>query len=680
MRTGTGNTLTERAPAGATSAPAERGPLSHPLSFIVTAFVLLAIFGGTFVANPDRVAPTKDPAYYTWRTEALLSEAPVRLLEITGPFDMFAGGYRVAAPVIGGFLRRVATISSLHTTAFLMAVVPVLTALLLAGFAYRCRRDPLLWHAVAYGSASLYFTPPFVGYLDNILCLMFLAAALWFLSPARSSWPSRVGLLVFLVMAGFTHPTTLALFCMVLGAIAAVRLVFRRFDLRSVLRDDGPTLLTAAASVVVTYLVWAVGPWGESASLGEAALPPPYGSSFFLDRMVDWIAVMRPALNGPLIAAGIIGLLASGRRWVEDELALVSIVWLAPLAGLFGFVAGIAYPYYRFFNSTLAWVLLVGVGAFFLVRLFLGVARGGGIARLALVGVVAVVAVIATNFTSGLEQAGWNNSDKGWISAATRTDLDALRAALEGNERPVVFVIDDEASGFQIWGYTKLAGNTSRYGLPPGQIDEGYLYLGSLANYLRDRPTVTGEATYDRLSPALLNDARAGERRAGREPIVVVAAAFNPSGANADIAAGREALPPEAVDAEVWVVRDGVVEGMSSEAPAVGGTPAEEGDDPGIVHVAVVILGLLALLLPGALALRWFVPRAGWAEAVGMVPALSMSLLTLAGFAVLAIARAPFDTPLAWVSLVTAAAVAVLLARAGARRRRDLHRGAASPA
>ncbi|HEX2235354.1 MAG TPA: hypothetical protein VHK89_03670 [Actinomycetota bacterium] len=679
MTTGTGTTLDERAPARAKTGRAERGPLGHPLAFVVTALVLLAVFGGTFVANPDRVAPTKDPAYYTWRTEALLSEDPVRLLEITGPFDMFAGGYRVAAPVIGGFLRRIPAISSLHTTAFLMAVVPVLTALLLAGFAYRCRRDPLLWHAVAYGSASLYFTPPFVGYLDNILCLMMLAAALWFLSPARSSWPARAGLFVFLLMAGFTHPTTLALFCMVLGAIAAIRLVARRFDLRAVARDDGPVLLTAGAAVVATYLVWAVGPWGESASLGEAALPPPYGSSFFLDRMVDWIAVMRPALNGPLLAAGVVGLLAAGRRWVDDELALVSIVWLAPLAGLFGFLAGIAYPYYRFFNSTLAWVLLVGIGAFFLIRMFLGLARRGGIARLALVGVAAVVAVVVTNFTSGLEQAGWNDPDKGWISAAARTDLDALRAALEGSDRPVVFVIDDDASGFQIWGYTKLAGNTSRYGLPPGRIDEGYLYLGSLGNYLRGRPTSTGETTYDRLSPALLEDARAGVRRAGEEPIVVVAAAFNPRGSNAGIATGEEAPPPGAVGADVWVVRDGVVEGLSSEAPEVGSTPREE-PDPGLGHIALALLGLAVLLVPGLLALRWFVPGAGWAEAVGMVPALSIALLTLAGFAVLAVARAPFGTALAWVSLGIAAAAALLLARAGARGRRNLHRGAPAPA
>ena len=85
--------------------PDPRGPrrvdrvLGHPLAYLATAVLLLALFGSTFITNPDRVAPTKDPAYYTWRTEALVSEDPGTLLDLQGAFDMFAGGYRVAAPM-----------------------------------------------------------------------------------------------------------------------------------------------------------------------------------------------------------------------------------------------------------------------------------------------------------------------------------------------------------------------------------------------------------------------------------------------------------------------------------------------------------------------------------------------------------------------------------------------------
>jgi hypothetical protein len=73
--------------------------------------------------------------------------------------------------------------------------------------------------------------------------------------------------------------------------------------------------------------------------------------------------------------------------------------------------------------------------------------------------------------------------------------------------------------------------------------------------------------------------------------------------------------------------------------------------------------GLILLLLPGALALRGFFRDASLADALGMVPALSMALATLAGIAVLAVARGPFTATWAWVAygLALVAGVAMLL-------------------
>ncbi|MDQ3620297.1 MAG: hypothetical protein M3391_09250 [Actinomycetota bacterium] len=635
--------------------------LGHPLAYLATALLLLAVFGSTFIMNPDRVAPTKDPAYYTWRTEALVSEDPATLLEVQGAFDMFAGGYRVAAPVLGGYLREAAGFSSLKVTAFLMVLVPVATALLLGGYAYRQRKDPLIFHVVAIGAASLYLTPPFVGYLDNILCLMFLAAAIWFIGPARDRWGPRIALFIFLLLAGFTHPTTLVIFCLILGAMAVVRLLFRRFDLRSVLRDDGPTLLTAFAAAVVTVLIWQIGLWGTSASLGEAALPPPYGSSFFVDRMVLWIDAMRPALNGPLFLIGIVGVLAMGRRWAEDDLSRLSIVWLAPLAGAFGFLAGIAYPYYRFFNTTLAWVLFVGLGGYFLIRFFLDRAGQPLFALGAAVVTLAVGFIFATNLADGFSVQGWNDPNKGWLAPQTRADLDALRGALDENvsrDTPVVFVIDDEDASFQIWGHTKLSGNTSRYGLPREQIDQAYLYLGSLEGFLGGEPTARGEETYDDLSPALLNESDRAIEAAGEEPVVVIASAFNTSGANAEIAT-RERQAAEAGEGQVWVLHDSEVTTLDGEP--VAGAPDASPDDPGPLHILLLLVALALLLVPGVLALRGVLPDAEFPEALALAPALSMALLALAGVIVLAVLRSPFSTPVAWTSVVVAAVAGAAL-------------------
>jgi hypothetical protein len=653
-------TTTVRGRSAVVSEPPEGGTrpdrwLGHPAAFVVTTLILFALFGWTFVTNPERVAPTKDPAYYTWRTEVLISEDPVTLLEIEGAFGMFAGGYRVTAPIIGGFLRHIPGTSTLNVTVLMMVGLPVLIALTLATFAFRQRRDPLIWHAVALGSASLFLTAPFVGYLDNMLCLFWLAASLPFISATRSSWRARAAFGGFLVLAGLTHPTTLAIFGLTLAAMAFVRLLFRGFDIRSVIRDDGWLLATAFGAALITVAIWTVGIWGKSAPLSEAALPPPYGSDFFIDRMTLWIEAMRPALNGPLFVIGLVGLLASGRKAMEDDLTRLSVVWLAPLAGLFGFLAGLTYPYYRFFNTTLSWVLLVGIGLYFAARFFIDLSRGGGARTLSLLGVVALGVVIGTNFATGFRSSDWNNPAGGWLSADHRRDLDALRGTLDGidEDRPVVFVIDDEPSvPFQIWGFTKLSGNTSRYGLPPGQIDRGYLYLGSLDNYLAGEPSARGETTYDRLSPALLEDAQKGIEQSGKEPLVVVASAFNSAGANTEIASGQRPLGDTA--GEVWVLNaEGVnISGISQR-------PLEEDGGGGLLHLIRAAAGLALLLLPGLLCLRYVVPNAEMPELIGMAPALAAGLLTVAGFVVLAVVRTPFSP------LVTAASVAIALFLSG---------------
>jgi hypothetical protein len=681
-------TLTERAQpptTGVTQQGKLDRALGHPLAFLATAALLLALFGWTFVANSGRVAPTKDPAYYTWHTELLTSDDPVTLLEAEGAYNMYAGGYRVSAPTIGGLLREIPGVSSLNMTVLLMVGVPVLTALLLAGFAYRHRRDPLIFHSVAIGVSSLYLTPPFVGYLDNILCLMWLAAAIWFIGPSRTSWRGRAAFFIFLLLAGFTHPTTLAIFCVTLGAIAIVRLLFRKFDLRSVVRDDGPMLLTAFAAGVVMLATWTVGIWGKSASLTEAALPPPYNSDFFLERMGLWIDAMTPLFNGPLFIIGVVGLLAVGWRWAEDDLATLSIVWLAPLAGLFGFVGGLTYPYYRFFNTTLSWVLLVGIGAFFAIRFFLDRASRGGLGVLALLGVVAIAAIFANNFIKGYDVSGWNDPAKGWLSSTERGDLDALRVALNENtdeDRPVVFVIDFDpesfSNQFQVWGDTKLAGNTSRYGLPPGQIDQAYMYLGSLDNAIAGEPTLIGDAvgpdaeecdtellgdnTYDCLSKGLQGNINEGV--GDREQLFVVPAIFNETGENAEIFS--DATGVAGIDrTEIWTVAGG-------EVVAQGEPLNSASDEPsgGILHLLRVLVCLALMLIPGYLALRYFFPDATTGEAVGMVPALSIAMLTLTGIVILSIVRSPLDGIVPWLILVVGIGIGALLRTAASREPR----------
>jgi hypothetical protein len=647
--------------------------LGHPLAYLLTIAILLLAFGWTFVDNPERGAPTRDPAFYTWRTAALLSEDPETLLEVTGPLGLFSGGYRVSPPIIGGFLSSVAGMAPRSAVALIMVGLPALTAALLAGLAFRYRRDPLLWHAVAYGSAGMLLTPPFVGYLDNVLCLFFLGAALWFLEPARTSLAGRVGLGFFLLLAGLTHPTTLSIFGLTLAAMTAVYFLFVtggvRERLRAALRRDAPILGVALVAAAVVYAVWKVGIWGEPVSLSESALLFPYDRDFFMDRMGEWVSAMRPALNGPLFVIGLVALVAAGRRWVQDDLARVSVMWLAPLVGSFGFLLGLTYPYYRFFNTTLAWVLLVGLGAYVAMRFFIERSRAGGVYRLSLLGVAAVIFILATNFTTGFDLSGWNDPARGWLPADRRENLDRLRGAIGENvdpERPVVFVIDDRppTSLAQIWGLTQVYGNTSRYALPRGGIDLGFVYQGSLERFLDDKPTLTENSAYNRMARASLADAREGIVRAGAEPLVVVAEIFNPAGANAAIAANDEPVPPSAT--EVWVLGDegGITRWVDGEPAALDVPPPPEGEEGGFLHVLRVLAGVAALLIPGFLALRWFLPDAGLAESAGLGAALSLGAAVLLGTVALGLLREPLSEALAWACLAAAVAMgAVLLMR-----------------
>jgi hypothetical protein len=649
------STLTERAHVPPGSVPGSKVDrwFGHPIAFLVTTAILLLIFGWTFVADPGRPAPADDPAYYTWRTEALVENDPETLLDMTGPLDMYSGGYRVTTPVIAAYFREMGGAAILTPTSLLAVGLRVVIPLLLAGFAYRQRRDPLIFHPVALGSASLLLTPPFGGYLDNVLTLFFLAASLFFIEPARRSWPARVVFAGLLVLSGMTHPTTLAIFCVVLGAMAAVRWWFRGFDLRSVLRDDGPVLASAFASAVVTYLIWKVGIWGQSAPLSDAALPPPADADFFKTRLGGWLTAMRPALNGPLFLIGAAGLLAAGRRAAEDELARVAIIWLAPLAGIFGFLAGVAYPYYRFFNTTLAWILLVGAGIYFAARWFIGVAGRGGTARLALAGVVALAVVVGTNFSSGLEQSHWNDSADAWLKPAQRLELEPLRAALldEPEDTPVVFVVDDAApEEVRIYGFAKLAGNVTRYAVPGAMQDLTGYYLGSLDSYLAGEPSERGDDDYYReLSEASLQDVEEVTARSDREPIVIVPSVFNTTGSNAGL------------------VEDGGIRVAGGETQPIVPDPLA-GEGEGSILRIVVMLGLLALLaVPGWLVTKAVLPDARLSDALGLVPALAAALLAVTGVIVLAVARSPFGAALEWAAYALALVLAGLLFLRGRR-------------
>ena len=342
--------------------------------------LMLGVLGWRFVADPSLAAPTRDPAWYTWRANVVMEDDPASVVREWGPDGLFSGGYRVTVPVEGALLQRVVGIDTYSMAKFLMLGVPILTGLALGAGAARSRKDPVAFLTMLLATVALFLTTPYVGYLDNITVLFLLSLMLAFLGAARTSWGARTALFLIGIAAAFTHPTTCVLFGVTLLAVFVFHFVTSRFRLGDALRSDGPMLLSVGLGMLAGLGSWVIGIWGTSASLKDAALPPPYTKSFFVDRLLEWIGSMQPVIVVPFVALamGSTILLARRRRVPADAFDVTASWWLFPLVGIASVVLGAdtqvsgdpnspVVPYYRFMNATAAPMALVGLGAFALI-------------------------------------------------------------------------------------------------------------------------------------------------------------------------------------------------------------------------------------------------------------------------------------------------------------------------
>src|SRR5919197_1899084 len=137
-------TDTEASQAAAVPIPESRGRLGS--WWVIGAFglLLLLVLGWRLLVDPSLSAPTRDPAWYTWRANVILQSDPGSVAREWGPGSVFSGGYRVTAPLAGALLQRVAGIDQYSFSAFLMIGIPVLAGMALGAAGFRGRRDPLI--------------------------------------------------------------------------------------------------------------------------------------------------------------------------------------------------------------------------------------------------------------------------------------------------------------------------------------------------------------------------------------------------------------------------------------------------------------------------------------------------------------------------------------------------------
>jgi hypothetical protein len=649
--------------------PPRRGRLSSPLVLVAAIAILLLAFGWTFLRDPSISAPTRDPAWYTWRSNLMMNDDPGLIAGDWGPLHMFGGGYRVTVPMYGSILQRVVGIDLYTFSAFMMIGVPVLTGLALGAFSWRTHRDPLLFLLVMLATAALFMTTPYVGYLDNITVLYFLSLILAFFAPGRTSWGARSAMFLFGIAAAFTHPTTCVIFGASLMAVFVLRVLTSRFHLGPPLRELGPSLMSAGFGMIFGLATWLLGPWGVAGSLADAALPPPYTKDAFMKRLAGWVDSLQPAIIVPLVLLAIGWTIWHARRDREpsDQFGTLSAMLLLPFLGIFGFVAA-TYPYYRFMNATMALFALVGLGSYVAIRWLW---KRDGLAKI--VGALASVAIVASLvfiWVDGRQVSHWADPDSQWIDQATRTSLEAARAVVEGEptDRPIVFIVN-YGDAYQAYGWSKTFTNVSRTGLPGDAVKRSMTYFGSAEDFLADRPTELTNATYNQMSEVFHEELSNLREDITGPPIAFLIRQFNEGTVNEELLdAAPEHLVPLGDDIAV-VTGEGLTTPSAASIEAARAAEAEvaafyeqhPGPFDNLGHTLWVVFALaLLLVVPGALAARWFGLDDPWLR-IALVPGISITLTVLAGILVVAVTRAPFGVAHGWASLGLAAAFAAVL-------------------
>jgi hypothetical protein len=451
----------------------------------------------------------------------------------------------------------------------------------------------------------------------------------------------------------------------------AVWHVLRERSIRAGIRSEGPVIAAGTVAVLLTVVTWIGGAWGPTAGLGEAAVPPPQPVSYFVQRSVSVLSNLTPIVFVPLLLVGIVHLAIGVRK--KERFSEITLAWTLPLAGMFGFLLGAAYPYFRFFNATLAPILVVGVGVAVLLRF--PARLGGSRRRIGTAAVaIAVVAFIAMWWFRGISM--WNSSGS-WLTPEVREEMAAARGYLEVSpeDTTALFVIDAQPDPEIVpYGEYKEYTNSIYAGVGGDEIEDSFVYFGRAEDLLAGNPTSIGDQQYDELSAGASREALRAAEEASGDVVVFLPTVFNRYSTNLEYAEGC----PDCVrlsESGLFLVPGGAspsdaaiaaARAAGSEAREFEASPPRPLDGLGGTLLAVVRLALL-LVIPGLLLVRR-IPGAGAVERLVLVPLLSIAAVTVVGTAVLSVLRDPLTPAVGWISWAIATVGSIVVGFAGRRR------------
>ena len=637
--------------------------VASPWTFVAAVVAIVLLLSWQFLADASRAVPALDTAWYQWRVEFLRANDPASLIALGGAQGALAGGYRVAEPVLGGLMRIIGGVGRETPTVVLSVAFRVIAAAAMAAWAYKHRRSRPLLYLTLFTIPALFMLQRFFGFLDNFFSLALVATVLLLLEPSRRSWLARSAMAMLLLLAGLSHPTTLAVFLLSLGAVAAWRLLRDR-SLPSLLRSEiAPALWAGTAAVVGMIAFWVGGLWGTTASLSEAAVPPPQTRQFFIDRSLNVFEGMQPMVLVPVMLLGIGALVVDVLRR-RDRFAEITVGWTLPLAGMFGFVFGAAYPYFRFFNATLAPLVATAVGFTVIVGASLRLRRRP-LARLApVIAVGLVVGILFTWYAGGLRQ--WNRGSGTWITPEVRETMEAADAylAVQPEGTGAIYIVEGREDPIAYSEYKEYA-NAIWAGTAGERIDDSSLFFGRAPDFEDGTASTSSDEQYGRIARATADEVIPAFRDDPEAAVVFIPAVFNAEGSGnpgfAEACPGCERL----TESGLVVTSLGAPispEGVAAAHEAAAEARAFEADPPGALSglgpglLAILRLALL-FLVPGWLLARR-IPGREAVDSIVLTPMLGLGLVTTVGVVLLAIVRGPYTDTLGWLTWAIATAIA----------------------
>ena len=583
----------------------------------VCALGILAFFVALYPALGLRVPIGSDSPVYMWWA---------RLGGANGLGPLGTG----ARPASVGLVAALSGRSPSGTAAVAESLGPVLAvalALAASAFAVTSVRHPRPRLAFAFASAFVgaflsYLVP---GYLSTLAFLTGLVGMLAVIALSAGSVGAGSFLLpgALLAAAGLFHPLFLVLGAGV-SAGAALAVIPAWLDAR---RSSVPFSSTLFGRI---GLAWATAL--PVVGLGLAASGA--GAAGNVDTSRD--SVLRRVHLGNLLRESYRRKLHHDVPWWRSATAVGLALTALPLAS----TGPARDPADRersaaFWGAMAAWLvitlggvallLLAGSAApgqrLFVVCLALPILAGLGLSGLRLPSRVLTIAAAALGaglFLAAIGSYWWSSRPlvtptQVAQARAVGADLGALR---EGT--PLVVVADDRSDKPGLF-LTRYA-NVLRSTVPAGRVPDIHLWVGTPADLLRRRPTLTGLAEHDRMSIAYLRQALPSLRR---KPLVVVVRSFDPKGYTSAVALpGSTVLAPGVV----------ALPGYTGAPPAAGAPALPAGlRDPGAGPLSPwVPVWLAPLLLAGfGLAgwpwIRLALPDADGSRALALAPSVGIA-------------------------------------------------------